>query len=884
LPKDFYQQSTSEVQDYFKVSQEVGLSLAEVSELTQKYGFNQLPETPPPSVIVCFIKQFTSPLVYLLFIAAIISTFLHEFVDVAVIIFALLVNAIIGAFQELKAERIMREIKNLATPQAKVKRDGQVTTIEAKKLVPGDVVILESGLRVPADGRITKSYLLEINESGFTGESMPVGKVIDLINFDTPVSQRNNMAYLGTTVIRGRGEMIVTATGLNSQTGQLSQTIEQIKKPTTPLFLQIAQFSKIVLWFVLSVSLLIFIIGLIQHHTLAAFNSAVTLAVSAIPEGLPAMITITLALGVHKMAREKAVVQNLSTIDTLGSINTLISDKTGTLTLNQFSVIAVMLFSKNKFSTFEVDKITPFQIGLKDLLETAVLANDAASSDPKVLTYDDPIEVALNNLAEQFHENRQVFIKRQPRVFELPFESKYRYMATFHRADAVRTKVFLKGAPDTVLKICHYLRDHHSKTKLTATLQRKILDEVKIHHEKAEKVLAFASCVFSTSELQNTKWDHHKIRQLIASKMEFLGAISLSDPVRVEASSSIQALQKAGINIIMATGDHPSVAKAVAGQVGLELNVGNNENLENRLAYKELKKSSIFAQVAPNIKLEMVKVLQKNDKVVAMTGDGVNDAPALRQSDVGIAMGQSGTDLAKEAADLVLLDDDISTITQAVQSGRVIIANIQRIISYLIATNLSEVFVVTVGILIWGLGARPILPTQILWINLITDGIAVLPLALEPAHRLIMQLPPRPKNAPLLSSKNWRTIALAAITICVISIGTFAWVYTTSGDLVKAQTMTFTILVFAQLFNLLNSRSDTYSIFSKQLVPNILIWYSVIASIVIQICVLILPPIRSFLHLETLSLIEIISALIISSLVLWIVEINKLILNRTPSK
>lgn len=880
---DYYQQSIEEVLQNFSVNPEVGLSANDINERLKKYGLNELPEAPPPSLIISFAKQFVSPLVYLLLIAAVISSFLGEFVDVAVILFALLINALIGAYQEVKAERILKEIKNLASPQAKVKRDGRVSNLDAKYLVPGDIIILESGLRVPADGRIFKSYLLEINESTFTGESAPVEKNTEKIKFKAPISQRHNLAYLGTTVVRGRGEMIVTTIGPESQTGQLSKTIEQIKKPMTPLFLQIAQFSKIVLWVVLFFSLLIFMIGLAQNYSLDAFNSAITLAVSAIPEGLPAMITITLALGIHRMAREKAVVQNLSTIDTLGTIDTLITDKTGTLTLNQFSVTSLMLLSGNSLAIHQIDQISLFQTGFKNILETAVLANDATSNNQTKLATDDPIEVALNNFASQFHEHRELFFQKKPRVFELPFESEYRYMATFHRHNSLETKVFLKGAPDTVLKICGLFKNNRCQKKLTQAIKKNILEEINLVQQSGEKVLAFASGIFLTDELQKTKWNHLKIRKLIENKIEFLGAISLSDPVRAQAANSIQTLQKAGINIIMATGDHPAVALKIADQVGLEPRLGKISLLNDRSVNQELKKNSVFAQVSPDLKLRMIKLLQRQNKVVAMTGDGVNDAPALRQSDVGIAMGQSGTDLAKEAADLVLLDDDISTITQAVESGRVIVANIKRIISYLIATNLSEVLVVVFGILIWGLRARPILPTQILWINLITDGIAVLPLALEPAHRLVMQKPPPSDVAPLLDRQRWLNIVIVSITICLISIITFGWIYSDSGDLARAQTLTFTVLVFAQLFNLLNSRSSHYSIFSRELAANVFIWYSVTASIIIQIFVLVLPPMRHFLHLKTLSLIEIVVAILISSIILWVVEIYKLLAFRTKN-
>lgn len=862
MSSDLYQLSTNQTAQKLGVNPEVGLSLTEVAARQKEHGFNKLPEETAPSIIYFFFKQFASPLVYLLLIAFLVSLFFKEYIDAIFILCALFINAAVGAFQEFKAEKILKDLKDLASPQAKVKREGRIKIINSENLVPGDIVLLEAGFKVPADGRLIKSYLIEANESLFTGESLPARKDIEAMNFPVPIAERKNMVFLGTTITRGKGEMIVTATGLKTETGLLSKSLEETKKPPTPITEQINFLSRLIIWLVLAFSGIIFILGLAQNHLKDAFITAVTLAVSVIPEGLPAMIAVTLALGVHKMAKEKALVQNLAAVETLGQVTNLITDKTGTLTLNQFQTSAAILPIGHNFDDLELNQLSPFHPGLKKLVETVTLASDASLDSNN--HFDDPLEVALLNFSQSFHLNRKELIKKNPRLFELPFESEYRYMATFHRLNSQNTSIQVKGAPEVVIK-------------LTNKINRQFKQIVDQKQENGEKVIAFAQTVMPTRKLEAINWQPDKVRHFLERNLELVGALSLADSIRPNAPLAIKSLQSAGIAIIMATGDHPKVAENVALKLGIPPTLALGEDFKKGGIGKLLAEKSVFARIEPQSKLKMVEWLQTNQAVVAMTGDGVNDAPALKKADVGIAMGKSGTDLAKEAADVILLDDDIATITQAVKSGRQIIANLQKIISYLIATNLSELLIVFIGIAIWGLAHRPILPTQILWINLITDGIAVLPLAVEPDHHNVMLEKPRRKKEFLLSGQRGLTVILIAAIISLIGIGTFAYFYLKTGDLVLAQTAAFTVVVFAQIFNLLNNRSDKIpNTFSRlKLKSNPLLIYSVIASFVIQILILTLPISQQFLHLKALDFWQVVSLIIVSSLVFWLVELKK---------
>lgn len=880
MATEFYQLSPNLVCQKLQTNIDVGLEAKEAARRIQENGLNALPEEKPIPILIAFLKQFTSPLVYLLLMAAIISIIFKENIDAAVIFFTLILNAVIGTYQEIKADRILIDLKNLSAPQAKVKRSGQIITIDADHLVPGDVVCLESGFRVPADGRIAEAYLLEVNESNFTGESMPIGKSAEAIKFDALIAEQKNMVFLGTTVMRGRGLMIVTKTGLLTETGQLTKTVATVKKPPTPLCIQIAGFSRTVLWVVLSCSLIIFLLGLAQNATRDAFNSAVTLAVSIIPEGLPAMITITMALGIHKMARQKALVQNIAAIDTLGQITHLVSDKTGTLTLNKFQVTSVILPTKQSFRTISVDKLEPYEPGLKNFLQTAVLASDAVgcqSPASKASASDDPLEVALLNFAQEFHEKREVIIQRMPRVFELPFESEFSYMAVFCRLNSKKSIIFVKGSPEAVLNLTDEISLAGNKIQFHKSLRKSFLAKVGERQTAGEKVIALACQIVPTASLESIKWHPQSLRKFLASHLSLLGAVSLSDPPREEAKNSVLELSRAGIKVLMATGDHPSVALSVASQVGLASKIATKKDLRERSIMQAIREKLIFARIDPTDKLKIVRSLQKQNMVVAMTGDGVNDTLALKQADIGIAMGKSGTDLAKEAADMVLLDDNISTIAAAVHSGRTIVANIQRIISYFVATNIAELTVVLIGIIIWGVTKRPVLPTQILWINLISDGIAVMPLAIEPDHDKVMENPPRGKKSPLLSPQNWRSIILSAAIIALLSLSTFAFALSSTGDLARAQTMTFTVLIFTQVFNILNNRSHRFSVFSSKLENNPWVNYSFLICIFLQVAVLTLPPLQHFLHIKPISAVETFILFLLSSLVLIAVEIQKLV-------
>ena len=875
-----YRQSTHEVLHLLNVSPARGLSSTAATERLQKYGANSLEEKKRINPLVIFVRQFKSFIIYILVFALLLSVLAREYVDAGVIGVILILNAVLGFIQEYKAERAIAALKRLASLTATVIRDGKQNTINAADLVPGDIIFLDEGNRIPADARIIESFGMHVSEASLTGESLPVSKHSTAISKEVPLADQSNMVFSSTSVTSGRATAVIVRTGMHTEIGKIAQMITEVVEEETPLQKNLEAFGKRIGIATLIVCLIIFLIGVTEeglwphlfsgdftpflHGVKEWLLVAVSLAVAAVPEGLPAVVTIALAIGVVKMVKRNALIRKLPSVETLGSTTVICTDKTGTLTKNEMTVTHAvtidheMIFSGTGYDPAgEVKPVDRRPVTMTDemLFTIGVLCNNATlhkQGEHTTIT-GDPTEAALLTSAVKAKFDEEKLRALWSRINEVPFDSDRKMMSTMNTNQKTgKTLIFTKGAPERVLDQCTKIMINGRVRPLNSSDRKKILAQNEAYAKQALRVLGFA---FKPHEGQTSRSGMQDVErpagglQKVEEKLTFVGLQGMIDPPHAEVKDAIAQCTQAGIRVIMLTGDQQHTAIAVAQQIGLHGKAMDGSmfaqlSQENQL--ETLKTTSIFTRVEPRHKMIMVQLLQKQGEIVAMTGDGVNDAPAIKQANLGVAMGIAGTDVTKESSSMVLLDDNFSTIVAAVEEGRGIYENIRKFTNYLLSCNFAEILIILIALILqWPL---PLTAVMLLWLNLVTDGLPALALSVDPNPKNLMQQPPRKSSENLLNRAMITDITIVSGIITLGILLLFWWGMHTYGHLpeaeflMKIQTLAFTGLITMELARLQSIRTEyKLSIFSN--------WWliaAVIASIALQLIVIYTPLARFF--------------------------------------
>ena len=859
-----------------------GLSDGEVTRRVAEHGPNALPEAAKRPLYLVFLRQFKSPLIYILFIAAALAAGMSHWGDAAVILAVVLVNALIGSYQEGRAERSMAALRRLSTLQVRVRRDGHEQCIPARDLVPGDILLLAAGDAVGADARLIEEAQLQVAEAALTGESVPVSKGIPALSEATSLADRHNMVFSGTYVTAGRARAVVTATGAHTEVGGIARLTEGAEEPKTPLELRITQFGRYLVAGALVLFVLVVALGLLRGLPFAdVVMVAISQMVSMVPEGLPVAMTIALAVGMQRMAARGAIIRRLSAVETLGSTTVICSDKTGTLTRNEMTVSTLWLPGGRTIAVSGVGyapdgvlsdagvPIDAADVAVTMLMQAITLCNDAKVVPPQDdvtqwTVLGDPTEAALLVAAGKAGVDVRTLRQELPRVAELPFDSDTKMMATCHVGSKPPRTVFIKGAPEAVLRLC--VAD--GQAALHAA------------REAAEYMAGQALRVLAVATVADDPLDSAAGFDALAGRATLLGLVGQIDPPREEVKVAVAECRLAGIRPIMVTGDHKLTGLAIARELGIardgdravdgaELECMNEAELLEGLDH-----IAVFARVHPAQKLRIVEALQSRGDVVAMTGDGVNDAPALARADVGVAMGISGTEVAKSAAKIVITDDNFATIVGAVEQGRVVYGNLKKVILYLFATSMAEVLVLLLALV---LGYRlPLAAVQILWINIVTEGTVTVNLVMDPPDGDEMKRAPVPRNDRLLSGEMLQRVALMTPMIALATFGWFVWRQAGGMAYEMVRTETFTVLAVCQWFNVLNCQSATRSALQFGIFRNRWLLAGLSLSIVLQAAVLYWPPLNELFHTVPIPPADLLPIVAVASLVLWTEEARKL--------
>jgi P-type Ca2+ transporter type 2C len=909
---EWYQFEAQEVLNNLDVEPVNGLNDPEVILRQEKYGRNELIEKGLKSPWLILWEQLTGIMVVILIVSAVISLILGEITDTIVILIIVVLNAVLGFTQEYRAEQAMAALKKMAVPNVRVRRGRHITEVSAIELVPGDIVMLEAGSAVPADCRIIENANLRVQESILTGESEPVEKRVDrLDDHNIQVGDRKNMLFMGTVVTYGRGQAVVVETGMDTELGHIAEMIQTVRSEATPLQRRLEQLGKGLALAALGVVTVVFILGILQGEDIRLmFQTAISMAVAAVPEGLPAVVTIALALGAQRMLQRRALIRKLPAVETLGSVTVICSDKTGTLTENRMTV-TVLDVAENRLdlldyspSSSTIDSSTLLENdnpAISLLLLAGTMCNDAElepsqESGDTYSTIGDPTEGAIIVAAARTGIWKNQLTNAFPRVSELPFESDRKRMSTVHRCHPDRLSdplknilnlclagepldeylVFTKGAVDSLLEVTSHVWVNGRLEELDDFWMDRILTANNRMAEDGMRVLGVAFRNRDTSKIDEN-YDP------LESNLTVIGLIGMIDPARPEVRDAVSTSKKAGIRPIMITGDHPLTARHIARELGIARKddlVMTGKDLTYRTMAeleRDVQSVSVFARVSPEHKLMIVQALQNQGQIVAMTGDGVNDAPALKKADIGVAMGITGTDVSKEAADMVLLDDNFATIVAAVEEGRRIYDNIRKFIKYTMTSNAGEIWVMLLAPI---LGMPfPLTPLQILWVNLVTDGLPGLALTVEPAEMDIMERPPFHPKENIFGRGMGRDILWIGLLMGAISLGIGYWFW--GSGLASWQTMVFTTLTIAQMGNALASRSNHDSLFKIGLFSNLLLLGSVIITLILQAAVIYNPFLQNIFNTVALTPIEIIISFIASAVVLASIEIVKWIRRRS---
>ena len=836
---------SQEVLKELNVDPNTGLSELEAKSRLEKYGENKLTSQKKKSIWQLFLSQINDVMIYILLGAAIISTFMHEYSDAVVILLVILINALIGVVQESKAEKSLEALKKLSTPKAIVKRDGIIKEIPSEEVVVGDIIILDAGRYLPADLRLIESANLKIDESAFTGESVPAEKDsnITISNENVPIGDMFNMAFMSTLVTYGRGTGVVVNTGMKTEIGKIADLLSKEEDNTTPLQRRLASLGKFLGFGAVGICVLIFIISMFQGRDwFEMLLTAISLAVAAIPEGLPAIVAIVLAMGVQRMIKQNSIVKKLPAVETLGSVNIICSDKTGTLTLN-IMTIKKCCINNNLIS---IDDCKLDDDDTKLLFEGMILCNDATSKNGTKTG--DPTEIALLDAGIKYDLYKEDLISNHSRVDEIPFDSDRKLMTTVNKYDS-HFKVFTKGAIDNLLKISTKILINGKIIDFTQEKKDEILNFSNLMSDEALRVLGL-----SYKDIQDESISINALEK----DLIFVGLMGMIDPPRQEVKPSIALCKQAGITPIMITGDHKNTAFAIASELGIANNINQcmtgaeidtySDNEFNDLVsnYK------VFARVSPENKVKIVKAFKSHGNIVSMTGDGVNDAPSLKAADIGVAMGITGTDVAKGAADMILTDDNFTTIVAAVEEGRNIYTNIRKSIIFLLSCNLGEIVTLFIAIL-FNL-APPLLPIHILWVNLITDSFPALSLGVDPKDSSVMKYPPRDPKESLFAEHMGLFLGINGILIGGVTLAAFLLgerLY--PGSLVHAQTLAFVVLSFSQLFFSLSMRNRERTLFSIGVFKNKYLLLSILLGICIQLLIIIIPFFANVFNVFILS-------------------------------
>jgi calcium-translocating P-type ATPase len=868
---------------------EAGLSMEEAAIRLERYGPNRLAEPKRRHPLVRFLYQFHNVLIYVLIVAGVVTALLQHWVDASVIFAVVVVNALIGHIQEGKAEDALNAIRQMLSPRAMVLRNGKQLTIDAEHLVVGDMVLLQSGDRVPADLRLIKVKGLQVQESVLTGESMAVEKLTAPLPLDLPLADRSNMAYSGTLITHGKGSGVVVATGAGTEIGRIGSLVGEVEQVTTPLLRQMAQFGRWLTVGILLIALFTFFYGVVfqDYRLTEMFLAAVSLAVAAIPEGLPAIMTITLAIGVQRMAQRNAIIRRLPAVETLGSVMVICTDKTGTLTRNEMTVRSMASCEQiyeltgtgfDAHGSVVIDGVAldeEQQSMLKVMGRVAVLCNDASleSDDGLWRIHGDPMEGALLIAGMKIGIDIDMIRKQYPRDDLIPFESEHRFMATLHHSHTGNAFIIMKGAPEQLLQRCAQQRSLAGDIDLDLQQWTRCIEKMA---GQGQRVLAIA-----IKPVPHDKQELHY--RDVENEMILLGMVGLIDPPRDEAVSAVKVCAQAGIRVKMITGDHSTTAMAIARQLRLSntdqvLTGQELEAMDDAALRSCVADIDVYARVSPEHKLRLVTQLQASGWVAAMTGDGVNDSPALKRADVGVAMGLSGTEAAKEASEVVLADDNFASIVEAVKEGRTVYDNLKKAILFILPTNGGEALIILSAIVL-GFHQLPLTPVQILWVNMITAVTLALALSLEPPETDVMNRSPRDADAPLLTAQLLWRIGFVSTILTIGTIGLFSWMREQGMSIEEARTVAVNTLVMFEIFYLFNARYTTASVLNwKGLVGNRYVLYAIGLLLIFQITFTYQPHFQMLFGTRGIDLSIWLRIVAVAASVLLLVELEKKIL------
>ncbi len=902
---------------------QAGLSSAEAARRLEQYGPNQLVERPRPTFLQLVLDQLKSFVVILLIVASLISAVLGEWVESGAILAIVVLNAVMGVVQERRAEEALSALKKMAAPEAQTLRDGHRVAVPAAQLVPGDIVFLEAGNYVPADVRLVEAVNLQIDEAALTGESVPVTKTAtERMAMDAALGDRKNTAFMGTVVTYGRGRGVVVATGMRTQLGLIANMLQSVEEEETPLQKRLDQLGKTLGWGALAVCGLVFVVGILRAlsegsltiaHIVELFMIAVSLAIAAVPEGMPAIVTISLALGMREMVRRHALIRRLSSVETLGSATVICSDKTGTLTQNAMTVTRLWVdgtlveVTGSGYKPEGEFRVGGQKVDLESLpavrtaLWVGALNNDAQlerlegeNGNSGFRIIGDPTEGSILVAAAKAGILQSDLSGIYPRAQEIPFDSSRKRMLTVHSIEQIipedssplyekdrpeRYAIAVKGAPDVVLRLCSFYQTAEDRpAPLDDAGRQRILDANDAMTRDALRVLGLAYRLETVMPEQVRSEEMEK-------DLIFVGLVGMIDPARAEVHPALEKARKAGIRTIMITGDYPNTARAIAESIGLlapghhVLTGAQIGELDDEALTREVELTDVFARVSPEHKMRIVNALRANNEVVAMTGDGVNDAPAIKRADIGVAMGITGTDVAKETADMVLTDDNYASIVAAIEQGRIIYSNIRKFVYYLLSCNLAEIGIIFLGTLF--LSKSPLTALQLLWLNLVTDGAPALALGTEKGDPDIMEQKPRPPKEPIINRFMLIGIAFQTVAITAVTLAAF-WIGTTSPEHVHyAETMAFVTLSVSELLRAYTARSEYYPLFRIGFFSNRWMNWAVLSSLALIMAVVYVPFLSSIFDTEALGWAqwaEIIPLLIIPSLV---AEVTKAVFGKT---
>ncbi|MED1469590.1 calcium-translocating P-type ATPase, SERCA-type [Bacillus salipaludis] len=857
----FHEMEIKQVEKVLETDFSSGLSTEEIKKRIAQHGHNELDEGEKQSALLLFFSQFKDFMVLVLLAATLISGLLGEYIDAIAIIAIVIINGFLGFFQERKAEKSLQALKELSAPQVSVLRDGQWLKIPSKEIVIGDILKFTSGDRIGADVRIIESKSLEIEESALTGESVPVSKSVEALQTANPgIGDMENIGFMGTMITRGSGSGVVIATGMKTAMGQIADLLQNAESQETPLQRRLEQLGKILITVALVLTVLVVVIGVFQGHELyEMFLAGVSLAVAAIPEGLPAIVTVALSLGVQKMIKKNAIVRKIQAVETLGCASVICSDKTGTMTQNKMTVThlwssghtwtvdGVGYQPQGKFYRNDKTVHPKDEKALQQMLIFGMLCNhsDLVMNEEEIILDGDPTEGALLVSAMKAGFDRPALLKEFTVINEFPFDSARKMMSMHVKDKQGRHFIVTKGAPDVILGNCESILWEEKTQYLGQEIQNKVQDAINGLAAKALRTIAIA---FKPVPANTVIISEHEAEK----KLTFIGVQGMIDPPRPEVRDAVKECKEAGIKTVMITGDHVITAKAIASQLGIL--TGKSKVLDGKalsdMSVEDLENVvedvSVFARVSPEHKLKIVKALQNKGHVVAMTGDGVNDAPAIKAADIGVAMGITGTDVAKEASALVLLDDNFATIKAAIKEGRNIYENIRKFVRYLLASNVGEILVMLFAMIL-GL-PLPLVPIQILWVNLVTDGLPAMALGLDRPEENVMKRKPRSPNEGVFSrGLGWKVVSRGFL-IGLVTLLAFMIVYQNdSSRLDYAQTIAFATLVMAQLIHVFDCRSEK-SVLSRNPFGNQYLVWAVISSLVLVLVVIYYPPLQPVFH------------------------------------